>query len=89
MDVSTTSRVMLGRYVVIDPAICHGKPTFTDSRVLVADVLEQVAMGMAWEAIVEEWGGRIPREAVAEAVSLARSALLAHPTGTSTAAAQE
>jgi uncharacterized protein (DUF433 family) len=71
--------VILGRYVVVDPAICHGQPTFAGTRVLVADVLEQVAMGMAWETIVEEWGGRVSRDAVAEAVSLARSALLAHP----------
>lgn len=72
-------RVMLGRYVVIDQAICHGQPTFAGTRVLVADVLEQVAMGMSWETIVEEWGGRVSRDAVAEAVSLARSALLANP----------
>jgi uncharacterized protein (DUF433 family) len=64
--------------VVLDPSICHGQPTFAGSRVLVADVLEQVAMGMAWEAIVEEWGGRVQRDAVADAVSLARSAFLAH-----------
>ena len=25
------------------------------TRILVADVLEQVASGMAWEAMVEEW----------------------------------
>lgn len=53
---------------------------FAGTRILVADVLEQVAMGMAWETIVEEWGGRIHREAIGEAVNLARSALLAHPT---------
>jgi uncharacterized protein (DUF433 family) len=79
MDTQTPARVMLGRFVVVDPEICHGQPTFAGSRVLVADVLEQVAMGMAWEAIVEEWGGRVQREAVSEAVSLARSALLAQP----------
>lgn len=73
-------RVTLGRFVVVDPAVCHGQPTFAGTRILVADVLEQVAMGLAWESIVEEWGGRVQREAIAEAVSLARSALLAHPT---------
>ena len=44
----------LGRYIVADPAICHGEPTFRGTRILVADVLEQVASGMAWE-VIEEW----------------------------------
>ena len=79
MSESTRQRVALGRFVVLDPAICHGQPTFAGTRILVADVLEQVSMGMAWETIVEEWGGRVQREAIGEAVSLARSALLAHP----------
>ena len=80
MSEPTDQRVTLGRFVVVDPTVCHGQPTFAGTRILVADVLEQVAMGLAWETIVEEWGGRVQREAIAEAVSLARSALLAHPT---------
>ncbi len=43
---------------------------------MVADVLEQVASGMAWDAIVEEWRGKVSQEAIAEAVRLAREALL-------------
>jgi uncharacterized protein (DUF433 family) len=68
----------LGRYIVSDPAICHGKPTFRGTRILVADVLEQVASGMAWEAIIEEWRGALTKEAIAEAVRLAREALVTH-----------
>ena len=68
----------LGRYVVVDPAICHGKPTFRGTRILVADVLEQIANGMAWEAIIEEWRGALTNEAIAEAVRLAREALVTH-----------
>lgn len=67
----------LGRYIVADPAICHGKPTFIGTRILVADVLEEVASGMAWEAIVDAWRGDISKEAIAEAVRLAREAFLA------------
>lgn len=66
----------LGRYVVADPKICHGQPTFRGTRILVADVLEQVASGMAWETIIREWRGSISREAIAEAVLLARDALV-------------
>ena len=69
---------LLGRHIVTDPKICHGKPTFLGTRVLVSDVLEQVATGIAWETIIEEWNGSISREAITEAVQLARDALLKH-----------
>ena len=35
----TTTAHFMGRYIVTDPEICHGKPTFRGTRVLVADVL--------------------------------------------------
>ena len=60
---------ILGRYIVADPAICHGAPTFRGTRISVKDVLEQVESGMAWEAIIEEWRGALSKEADAEAVS--------------------
>jgi uncharacterized protein (DUF433 family) len=68
----------LGRYVVTDPDICHGKPTFRGTRIMVSHVLEQVAEGMSWDAIVQEWHGSISKEAIAEAVSLASMAFLEH-----------
>jgi hypothetical protein len=48
----------IGRSVVADPDICRGRPTFRGTRILVADVLEQVAAGTAWENIVGEWRAR-------------------------------
>ena len=69
---------ILGRYIVADPKICHGKPTFRGTRVFVSDVLEQVASGMAWETIIEEWHDSITKEAIAEAVQLAMQALMKH-----------
>jgi len=69
---------LLGRYIVADPEICHGKPTFRGTRILVADVLEQVAEGLAWETIVNGWHGSVTREAIVEAVQLAREAFLDH-----------
>lgn len=65
----------LGRYILSDPRVNHGTPTFRGTRIFVADVLEQVANGMAWEAIIEEWRGAIGRAAIAEAVRLATEAL--------------
>ncbi len=69
---------LIGRYIVTDPEICHGKPTFRGTRIMVADVLEQVADGLDWDSISESWGGKIKREAITEALSLARTAFLKH-----------
>ena len=72
------SAKMIGRFVVSDPEICHGKPTFRGTRVLVAHVLEQVAEGMDWESITVEWRGSVSQEAIAEAIRLAGRAFLDH-----------
>jgi uncharacterized protein (DUF433 family) len=69
---------LIGRYIVTDPNICHGQPTFRGTRIFVSDVLEQVASGMAWETIIEEWHNSITKEAIAEAVQLASQALFEH-----------
>src|SRR5213593_3617003 len=63
--------VDLGEHIVADPRICHGKPTFKGTRVMVFQVLEQVAFGTPWERIVWSWRGRVPMEAITEAVKLA------------------
>ena len=60
----------IGRYIVADPAVCHGQPTFRGTRILVADVLEQVSAGMAWERIAVEWRERVSKEAIAESIRL-------------------
>lgn len=64
-------RIELGEHIVADPQICHGKPTFKGTRVMVFQVLEQVAYGTPWERIVWSWRGKIPMEAISEAVKLA------------------
>ena len=77
METTQTVKI-LGRFIVADPRVCHGQPTFRGTRVSVADVLEQVARGLDWEAIIEEWHGSVTHEAIAEAVHLAAQALLKH-----------
>jgi len=68
----------LGSFIVVDPKICHGQPTFRGTRILVADVLDEVATGMDWETIIENWRGSLSREAIAESVRLARELLINH-----------
>jgi len=71
-------RKLLGRFIVADPEICHGKPTFLGTRVMVAQVLKQVAKGMSWEAIMAEWRGSVTKDAIAEAMELAQRAFEDH-----------
>jgi uncharacterized protein (DUF433 family) len=68
--------VELGRYIVADPQICHGKPTFKGTRIMVRDVLYFVAKGYSWDRISAEYDGRLSHEAIAEAIELARKALI-------------
>ena len=62
---------LLGRFMIADPEICHGKPTFLGTRIMVTQVLKQVAKGMSWDTIEAEWRGTVTRDAIAEAVELA------------------
>ena len=64
-------RVKLGQYVVSDPRICHGTPTFIGTRIMVDQILELVAAATPWEEIIAEYDGAISRAAIAEAVRLA------------------
>jgi uncharacterized protein (DUF433 family) len=68
----------IGRYIVADPRICHGKLTFRGTRILVNTVIELVAEGMDWDEIREECHGSISRAAIAEAVRLAGRAMAKH-----------
>jgi uncharacterized protein (DUF433 family) len=65
-------KTLLGRYIVAAPEICHGKPTFVGTRIMVSQVLKQVSKGLSWDAIMAEWRGAVTREAIAEAVELAQ-----------------
>lgn len=68
-------RVELGTYVVADPQICHGRLTFKGTRLFVSDVLEMVAEGMDWDAIISECHGSIGKQAIADAISLSTSSV--------------
>ena len=64
-------RLKLGEYIVTDPDICHGKPTFKGTRIMVKQVLDMVAEGTALDEIISEYDGAISREAITEAVRVA------------------
>jgi len=69
-------RVELGEYIVADPLICHGKPTYKGTRIMVWQILQDLAGGESVEELVTAWGGQVSRPAILETIRLASGALL-------------
>lgn len=44
--------VEINKYVIADPEICHGKPTFRGTRVMVSLVLEMLEGGAGYDEIL-------------------------------------
>ena len=60
----------MGKYVVRAPGVCGGRPTFKYTRIEITGTLDRLAAGESIEDIVAGYGGRVPRQAVIEAVHL-------------------
>lgn len=73
---SNGRRLELGEYIVVDPLICHGKPTYKGTRIMVWQVLQDLARGESVEEIVQAWDGRVTKLTVLETIRLASGALL-------------
>ncbi|RZN40087.1 MAG: DUF433 domain-containing protein [Methanophagales archaeon ANME-1-THS] len=58
------------RYISADPDICHGKPVFKGTRILVSDIIELLAAEEAIEKILEEYPS-LNREMIREALEYA------------------
>ncbi len=69
-------RIEFGQYIVSDPEICGGEWTFKGTRLFVKDALDMLAKGYNWEQINYAFDGRVSQEAIAEAIALARQALV-------------
>jgi uncharacterized protein (DUF433 family) len=48
-------RVEINDYIVMDTEICHGKPTFKETRIMVWQVLEMLKSGYKIEDILREF----------------------------------
>ena len=68
--------VPLGQYVVRAVGVCGGRPTFKYTRIEVAGILSLLAHGETVEGIVDDFDGRIPREALQEAIDIAARRLV-------------
>jgi uncharacterized protein (DUF433 family) len=77
----------LGQYIVAAPGVCGGRPTFKYTRLEAAVILDLLAAGWTVEHVVREYAhSRISAEAVAEAVRLAKDALVTTATRARSAA---
>lgn len=65
------SYVPLGNHVVRAIGVCGGRPTFKYTRIEVAGVLECIAAGERIDDLVTGYQGRVPREAILEAIEIA------------------
>ncbi len=62
----------MGTYIVSDPFISGGKLTFRGTRVMIWQVLDALAHGESYEAILDAWPS-ITKEHIQAALQLAAS----------------
>ncbi len=60
----------LGEHVVRAVGVCGGRPTFKYTRIEVAGTMDRLAAGESIDEIVRGYRGRVPREAIMEAIRL-------------------
>ena len=65
-------RVEIGKYIVMDTEICHGKPVFKGTRIMVWQVLEMLRLGYKEEEILEQFPS-LTKEHIREALRFAAS----------------
>lgn len=64
-------RIEVGKHIIIDDEICHGKPTFKNTRILVSGVIDLLAAGLSTEEIVRDYYPSLNEEMINEALSWA------------------
>lgn len=68
--------ILVGKFLVADPRVCHGELTFRGTRVPVETILLYLAEGYSLAYLRKSWP-EVSAEAIQEAVSMA-AGLLAH-----------
>jgi uncharacterized protein (DUF433 family) len=73
----------IGHSIVAAPGVCGGRPTFKYTRLEVAIILDLLAAGWTVERLVQEYAqSLLTAEAIAEAIRLAKEALVTTTTTT-------
>jgi len=66
--------MMLTERIELNPRVCNGKPVIRGTRIPVSVILEQIAEGESWEAILAGYS-ELTREDIQAALLYARSSL--------------
>ncbi|MBI2667364.1 DUF433 domain-containing protein [Candidatus Woesearchaeota archaeon] len=64
-------RIKINRYIVIDSEICHGKPTFKGTRIMVWQVLEMLEAGVPVKDIITSFITPLTKEHIRAALHYA------------------
>jgi uncharacterized protein (DUF433 family) len=66
-------RIEINKQIVVDSEICHGKPTFKGTRIMVWQVLEMLEAGMSVEEITKSFVRPLTKAHVKAALHYAAS----------------
>ena len=64
-------RIEINEFIVIDSNICHGKPTFKGTRIMVWQVLEMLEAGVSIEEIMNSFITPLTKEQIKAALQYA------------------
>lgn len=64
-------RIKINKYIVVDSEICHGKPTFKGTRIMVWQILEMLEAGMPIKEIITSFMTPLTKEHVKAALHYA------------------
>ncbi len=62
------------RRIELNPRVCNGRPVIRGARTLVSIILEQIAEGESWDAVLEGYP-ELVREDIQAALLYARSSI--------------
>ncbi len=67
----------LGKHIVAAPGVCGGRPTFKYTRLEASVILDLLAAGWTVDQLIYEYSqSHLTREAIVEAVGLAKQAFI-------------
>lgn len=64
-------RIEINEYIIADKNICHGKPTFKGTRIMVWQVLDLLQAGLTPQEIIKDYFPQITKEAILSAIGYA------------------
>jgi len=64
------------KYIIVDPEICHGKPVFKGTRIMVWEALDMLKAGESVESIIRSFPS-LNKEMIEEALEYAVKVLKA------------